>query len=35
VTHDADLAKKCDHQIIIKDGRVEQSTVPGGIKHGR
>ena len=35
VTHDADLAKKCDHQIIIKDGRIEKSTVPGGIKHGR
>lgn len=35
VTHDADLAKKCDYQIIIKDGRVEKSTVPGGIKHGR
>ena len=35
VTHDADLAKKCDHQIIIKDGRVEKSTVPGGMKHGR
>ena len=36
VTHDADLAKKCDHQIIIKDGRIEHSTVPkGGIKHGR
>ena len=35
VTHDADLAKKCDHQIIIKDGRVEKSTVPGEIKHGR
>ena len=35
VTHDANLAKKCDHQIIIKDGRVEKSTVPGGIKHGR
>lgn len=35
VTHDADLAKKCNHQIIIKDGRVEKSTVPGGIKHGR
>lgn len=35
VTHDADLAKKCNHQIIIKDGRVERSTVPGGIKHGR
>ena len=35
VTHDADLAKKCDYQSIIKDGRVEKSTVPGGIKHGR
>ena len=35
VTHDVDLAKKCDYQIIIKDGRVEKSTVPGGIKHGR
>ena len=35
VTHDADLAKKCDHQIIIKDGRVEKSTVPGEGKNGR
>ena len=35
VTHDADLAKKCDHQIIIKDGRIEKSTVPGGVRHGR
>ena len=35
VTHDADLAKKCDHQIIIKDGRIEKSTVPGGMKYGR
>ena len=35
VTHDADLAKKCDHQIIIKDGRIEHSTVPEGGKHGR
>ena len=35
VTHDADLAKKCDYQIIIKDGRIEKSTVPGGIRHGR
>ena len=35
VTHDADLAKKCDYQVIIKDGRIEKSTVPGGIKHGR
>ena len=35
VTHDADLAKKCDYQIIIKDGRVEKSTVPEGRKHGR
>jgi len=35
VTHDADLAKKCDYQIIIKDGRVEKSTVPEEKKHGR
>ena len=35
VTHDADLAKKCDHQIIIKDGRVEKTTVPEERKHGR
>ena len=35
VTHDADLAKKCDYQIIIKDGRVEKSTVPEDKKHGR
>lgn len=34
VTHDADLAKKCDYQIIIKDGRVEKSTVPEEKKHG-
>ena len=35
VTHDADLAKKCDYQIIIKDGRIEHSTVPEEKKHGR
>ena len=35
VTHDADLAKKCDYQIIIKDGRVDKSTVPEEKKHGR
>ncbi len=35
VTHDVDLAKKCDHQIIIKDGRIEKSTVPGEGKNGR
>ena len=35
VTHDADLAKKWDHQIIIKDGRIEKSTVPGERKNGR
>ncbi|MFC2431666.1 MAG: ABC transporter ATP-binding protein [Candidatus Saccharimonas sp.] len=35
VTHDADLAKKCDYQVIIKDGRVEKSTVPEERKHGR
>ena len=35
VTHDVDRAKKCDYQIIIKDGRVEKSTVPEEKKHGR
>ena len=35
VTHDVDLAKKCEYQIIIKDGRVEKSTVPEEKKHGR
>ncbi len=35
VTHDVDLAKKCDYHIIIKDGRVEKSTVPEEKKHGR
>lgn len=35
VTHDADLAEKCDYQIIIKDGWVEKSTVPEEKKHGR
>ena len=35
VTHDVDLAKKCDYQIIIKDGQVEKSTVPEEKKHGR
>ena len=35
VTHDVDLAEKCDYQIIIKDGRVEKSTVPEEKKHGR
>ena len=35
VTHDVDLAKKCDYQIIIKDGRVEKSTVPEEKKYGR
>ena len=35
VTHDVDLAKKCDYQIIIKDGRVEKTTVPEEKKHGR
>ena len=35
VTHDVDLAKKCDYQIIIKDGRGEKSTVPEEKKHGR
>ena len=32
VTHDVDLAKKCDYQIIIKDGRIEKTNVPKGDK---
>ena len=35
VTHDADLAAKCDYQVTIKDGRVEQSTIPERGNHGR
>ena len=35
VTHDADLAAKCDYQVVIKDGRVEQSTIPERRNHGR
>ena len=35
VTHDADLAAKCDYQVTIKDGRVEQSTIPERRNHGR
>ena len=30
VTHDNDLANKCDYQISIKDGRIQHSTVPAG-----
>ncbi len=30
VTHDIDLAKKCDMQVIMKDGRVER--IVGGVK---
>ena len=30
VTHDNDLASKCDYQISIKDGRIQHSTVPAG-----
>ena len=28
VTHDVDLAKKCDYQILIKDGMVKGSNMP-------
>lgn len=30
VTHDADLAAKCQYQILIKDGQVESTTLPAG-----
>ena len=32
VTHDVDLAKKCDYQILIKDGKIKGSNIP---KEGR
>ena len=28
VTHDVDLAKKCDYQILIKDGKIKGSNIP-------
>ena len=28
VTHDDDLAKKCDYQIRIKDGQIEGANIP-------
>ena len=35
VTHDVDLAKKCDYQILIKDGMVKGSNMPKEGKSGR
>ena len=35
VTHDVDLAKKCDYQILIKDGRIKGSNIPKEGKSGR
>ena len=35
VTHDVDLAKKCDYQILIKDGRIKGSNIPKEVKSGR
>lgn len=32
VTHDTDLAKKCDFQIFIKDGKIDRMTTPKGVK---
>ena len=34
VTHDEELAEKCDYQIVIKDGKIERSTVPTEMDHG-
>lgn len=28
VTHDVDLAKKCNYQILIKDGKIKGSNIP-------
>ena len=35
VTHDVDLAKKCDYQILIKDGKIKGSSIPKEGKSGR
>ena len=35
VTHDVDLAKKCDYQILIKDGKIKGSNTPKEGKNGR
>jgi len=35
VTHDVDLAKKCDYQILIKDGKIKGSNIPKEDKSGR
>lgn len=35
VTHDVDLAKKCDYQILIKDGMVKGSNMPKEGESGR
>lgn len=35
VTHDVDLAKKCDYQILIKDGKIKGSNTPKEGKSGR
>ncbi len=34
VTHDADLAQKCDIQIYIKDGRIERMIEKGSVTRG-
>lgn len=33
VTHDDDLAKKCDYQIRIKDGQIEGTNIPQGERY--
>lgn len=35
VTHDVDLAKKCDYQILIKDGMIKGSNMPKEGESGR
>lgn len=35
VTHDVDLSKKCDYQILIKDGKIKGSNIPKEGKSGR
>lgn len=35
VTHDVDLTKKCDYQILIKDGKIKGSNIPKEGESGR
>ncbi len=35
VTHDEELANRCDYQVVIKDGKIESSNIPKEKNNGR